>query len=122
MTEVVVLKPRRKNSPFRFNGTVYPQIVDDLGVVRIHVEDPVYLAFCAANPDTFEVPGDLTKEVTNVPVETSAASEDPAAGEPAADPAESSAAVKPVAVVSAGEEPAAPSELKPGKRKSRLNA
>jgi hypothetical protein len=119
MPEVIVLKPRRNNSPFQFNGVSYPQIVDELGVVRLEVEDPEFLTFMAENPDTFEVPAG----VVPAPAPEAADETIPAtAEEPVVAP--EAAAEEPVAVVAAGEEPAAAKPLTPpkGGRKSRLNA
>lgn len=58
MTSVIVLVPRRNNSPFTFNGIRYQPVEDDVGVLRMEVGDPEYLAFMSAYPDVFEMPHD----------------------------------------------------------------
>ena len=118
MVEVILLKPRRNNSPFRFGDDVYEQHEDELGVVRLHVEDPAALAFMAGNPDTFEVP---TNHDTEMTTDDTIEDTNPVTDEPAVvAPAE---ATDPVAVVSPEQEPAAEVKLKakPAKAKSRLN-
>lgn len=108
MPEVIVLKPRRNNSPFRFNGVSYPQVEDEIGVVRINVDDPEFLKFMSENPDTFEVPANVVIHSTTIE-----------------EPAVVAEAENPVAVVEAvteqaAAEPAAPAKGA-GKRTSRLN-
>ena len=130
MVDVVVLKPRRNNSPFLYNGVEYPQIIDDLGVSHIEVDDPEYLAYMAKHPDTWELPADAFEaptdaELANGPVEGVTITEPvDTVEQPGEEPPVAAAeAEAPVAVVPAeSQEPAAESALKAGgKRKSKLN-
>lgn len=58
MADVIVLKPRRNNSPMVWDGISYQAVEDELGVFHIEVTEPAHLARMAQYPDVYALPAD----------------------------------------------------------------